>query len=159
MRTIRVIVLALFSTLVLYSNAYAQAGTNPAYTPVQILPDGGILTTKFATNATSNTTLTITPASGMFLYVTMITIQNCAGAAVTGAAPLTITSTNLGGGITPAWTVGTAGTAGMCNPLDGYWGGAPMRSNTPGSAVTFVLPTFTTNQVIRINVFYFEWGK
>lgn len=145
----------LLALTVLLPSAVSAQG----FTPVSIPPDALFPVVKYATNATSNTTLTIAPQSGGYLYIQQISITNCAGAAVTGAAPLSITSTNLGGGTTPAWTVGTAGTAGMCNPVEGYIGAQPMKSNTPGTAVTFVLPTFTTNQVLRINVFYFEWPR
>lgn len=111
---------------------------------------------KFATNVTSNTTLTLSPAGSNYLYINYIEIENCAGAAVTGAAPLTITSTGLGGGITPAWTVGTTSTAGICNPPHVFNGPVPLKSNSPGANVTFVLPTFTANQTIRLNVWYYE---
>lgn len=129
-------------------------------------PQGGTLTyqaptrydvtNKYATSATSAATITLTPAGQNYVYLTAIEVMNCAGAAVTGAAPLTLTTTGLGGGTTPAWTIGTAGTAGMCNPAvtSSYY--IPVKSNSPGAAVTFVLPTFTTNQVIRVNVWYYE---
>lgn len=134
-------------------SAYAQApGATLVYTSSTRLD----VTTKFATSATSAATITLSPASQNYIYITAIEIMNCAGAAVTGAAPLSVTSTGLGGGTTPVWTVGTSGTAGMCNPAvtSSYY--IPVKSNTAGASVTFVLPTFTTNQVIRVNVWFYE---
>jgi hypothetical protein len=139
--------------------APSSAQTASPYTPVFIPPDGSLITAKYATSATSASTITISPASSNFIYVTMITIENCAGAAVTGAAPTSVTTTGLGGGTTPVWLVGSTSTAGICNPVSGYWGGPPLKSNTQGSNVTFVLPTFATNQTIRVNVWYFEYNK
>jgi hypothetical protein len=144
--------LSLLTLLVVPSLARAQNAPTATYTPPSSLNS----TVKFATSATSAATLTITPGSGLYLYIQQISIVNCAGAAVTGAAPLSITSTGIGGGTTPVWTVGTTSTAGVCNPVDGYSGPQPLRSNTAGTAVTIVLPTFTTNQTIRVNVWYYE---
>jgi hypothetical protein len=136
--------------------AGAQSLQAPAATPVYTTGSRLDVTTKYATSNSTGATLTITPASSNYVYITQIAISNCAGTTVTAAAPLSITSTNLGGGTTPVFQMGTAGTAGMCNPVDGYNGPIPLKSNAPGTAVTFVLPTFTANQVIRINVFYYE---
>lgn len=111
-------------------------------------------TTNFSGSQTSAATITISPPAGQFVYVTGVDIANCAGTTVTAATPLTITTTGLGGGTTPVYLVGTTGTAGMCNP-----GPAPLvtpiKSNTPGANITFVLPTFTTQQTVRANIWYY----
>ena len=106
-----------------------------------------------ATSASSAATITITPPASQFVYLTGLDITNCAGTAVTAAAPLTISTTNLGGA---AWLIGTGSTAGLCqpSPTAGSWP-LPLKSATPGTAITFVLPTFTTNQTIRVTAYYY----
>lgn len=100
--------------------------------------------------AVTATTITITPPAGQFVYISEIDIQNCAGAsAVTAAAVTTVTTTNITG--SPAWTVGSGVAAGLCtNQVITYPKG--LKSTTAGTATTFVLPTFATNQTIRVNV-------
>ena len=63
-----------------------------------------------------------------------------------------MTTTAIGGGTTPVWTLGSGTTAGACQPVinDVYASG--LKSNTSGTAVTFVLPTFATNQTLRVQV-------
>lgn len=113
------------------------------------------VTTNFATSATSAATITISPPGNQYVYITGIEVMNCAGTTVTSASPLSLTTTGLGGGTTPVWTLGTTGTAGMCNPAvtSSYY--IPIKSNAPGTNVTFVLPTFTTQQTVRVNVWYY----
>lgn len=107
-----------------------------------------------ASSATTATTLTLTPPAGQSVYVTNIEITNCASAtAVTAAAPTTVSTTNLGGA---AWTLGSGVTAGLCqpSPINGPFPLA-LKSATPGVAVTIVLPTFATNQIIRVSAYYY----
>lgn len=106
-----------------------------------------------ATTVSSATTLTLTPANGESVYVYHVHITNCAGAsAVTAAAVTTVTTTNIGGGTTPAWTVGSGTTAGACQPTISESYPTGLKGNSPGVAVTFVTPTFATNQSIRLQV-------
>jgi hypothetical protein len=107
-----------------------------------------------ATSATSAATLTLGPVGpNQSVYVTNIEITNCAGAsAVTAAAPTTITTTNLGGA---SWTVGSGTTAGACQPSPAQLGGAFIKSAPQGASATVVLPTFATNQTVRVSVYYY----
>jgi hypothetical protein len=118
-------------------------------------------TTQFATVVASATTLTITPPAGQFVYITGIEASNTqSGTVVTAAAQTTVTSTGLGGGITPVWTFASGGAgaaAGGVSQLLNVPLATPIKSNTAGAAVTFVNPTFATNQTIRFNV-YFYYG-
>lgn len=106
-----------------------------------------------ATNATSATTTTITPPAGQYVYINNVEITNCAGTVITAATPTTITTTNLGGA---AWTLGSGSTAGICqpSPASGSFV-AGFRSAAPGTAVTFVLPTFIATQFVRLSVYYY----
>ena len=106
------------------------------------------------TSATSAATLTLTPPSGQSVYVTGIEITNCAGSsAVTAAAVTSVTTTNLGGA---AWTVGSGVAAGLCQPSPSAGTfGIPLKAAAPGTAVTVVLPTFATNQIVRVSVYYY----
>ena len=106
-----------------------------------------------STSNTSAATLTLTPTSGS-VYVTDVHISNCAGAsAVTAAAPTSLTTTNLYGA---AWQIGSGVTAGVCQPevSDPYPLGG-LKAAAPG-AVTFVLPTFATNQTVRVQVTWYS---
>lgn len=108
--------------------------------------------TTVGTSKTSAATITIAAVSGQYFYLTGIDITNCAtGTAVTAAAPTDITSTNLNGAI---WTVGSGVTAGLCQPQSiSNFGPAGLKSAAPGTATTVVLPTFATNQVVRVSVY------
>lgn len=105
-----------------------------------------------ATNVTSNTTTTVTVPATQYFYLTGVDIINCAGSsAVTAATVTTITTTGFAGG-GPAWTVGSGVTAGLCtNQAIPFT--SPLKSATPGTNVTFVIPTFATNQTIRFNAY------
>jgi hypothetical protein len=105
-----------------------------------------------ASSATSAATFTLTPNGGENVYVYEIDVQNCAGgSAVAAAAVTTITTTNLTG--SPVWTMGSGTTAGLVR-ADIFVLSFPtgLKSSAPGTPVTFVLPTFATNQTIRLNV-------
>lgn len=123
--------------------------------PVQQAPSRLDASTGFQTSNTSAATITIPGVAGNFVYVTAVEIQNCAGGTtVTGAAPTTLTTTNLGGA---AFTIGSGGAgAGQCvpSPTNGEFAG-PLKSAAQGTNVTFVLPTFATNQTLRVNVWYY----
>jgi hypothetical protein len=107
-----------------------------------------------STSASSAATITITPPAGQYVYLTGIDLTNCAGAsAVTAAAPTTVTTTNLSGA---AWTVGSGSTAGNCQASPtGMSYPLTLKSSTAGTAVTIVLPTFATNQTIRVSAYYY----
>lgn len=145
-----IIIAALLVIAVSVPQAQSQGGTQ-----IFTVPSRQDVTTNFSTSATSAATITVSPPGNQYVYITALEVMNCAGTTVTAAAPLSLTTTGLGGGTTPVWTIGTAGTAGMCNPAvtSSYY--IPIKSNAPGTNVTFVLPTFTTNQVIRVNVWYY----
>lgn len=105
------------------------------------------------TSATSAATLTLPGVAGQFIYIHEMDVANCAGAsAVTAAAPTTITTTNLPGSL--AWTVGSGVTAGLCQPFPTVIYPKGLKSLAAGTDVTVVLPTFATNQTIRVNVAY-----
>ncbi len=108
--------------------------------------------TTVGTSKTSAATITIAAVNGQYFYLTGIDIVNCAGAsAVTAAAPTDVTSTNLN---SAAWTVGSGATAGLCQPASySNFGPAGLKAAAPGTATTFVLPTFATNQVVRVSVY------
>lgn len=123
-------------------------------TPVQQVAADLTVATSVGYSRTSAATITITPQAGQYIYITGIDASDCAtGTAVTAAAPTYITTTNLTGA--PQYQMGSGVTAGLCQPtLNPAWT-RPLKSTTPGTAVTFVLPTFATNQVISLNVYYY----
>lgn len=135
------LLLSLFATL-----AAAQA-------PVQFSPTRLDAVGFVATSATSAATITISVPAAQYAYITALDITNCAGTAVTAAAPTSVTTTNLNGA---TWTIGSGSTAGLCQPqaTNGAFPN-PIKSQSPGTNVTFVLPTFVTNQVVRVSVYYY----
>lgn len=127
----------------------AQGGYNRVQQDSQLL-DAAI---GIKTSATTGATLTIPGVAGQFVYVQQVDVANCAGAAaVTAAAPTTITTTNLPGSL--AWTVGSGVTAGQCQAFPSIVYPKGLKSLAAGTDVTIVLPTFATNQTIRLNVAY-----
>jgi hypothetical protein len=103
---------------------------------------------------TSAATLTLTAFPNQSVYVTGIDITNCQGTAVTAAAPTFITTTGLNG--SPQYMVGSGpAAAGTCTPTASVSFARPIKSQTPGTNVTFVLPAFITNQTVSVNVYYY----
>jgi hypothetical protein len=106
--------------------------------------------------ATANTTaavITLTPQIGS-IYISNIHISNCVGGtAVTAANPTSITSTNLAG---LTYQMGSGVTAGTCTQeVSDNFGPGGFKALAPG-AVTITLPTFATNQTIRVGVSYWS---
>jgi hypothetical protein len=135
--------------------ALAQQATGNI-TPVQQTATDQRAATWIGTSGATGVTLTAQPPAGQFFYLTAIDITNCAQAsAVTAANSTTVTTTNLGNTSTagPIWTVGSGVAAGLCQPTMQESWPSGLKSNTPGLATTIVLPTFATNQVIRVNAY------
>ena len=131
--------------------ALALAGSLSAQTPIQQSPTRLDAATRIDTKVASATTTTLTPAAGEIVYIYEIDISNCAGSTAVGAAATTtITTTGLTG--SPIWTLGSGVAAGSCDQFISLNYPTGMKSTTPGTNVTFVLPTFATNQTIRFNV-------
>jgi len=154
----------LYLTLALWvlpTLAFAQAQSGP-------LPPGSLGTVQLpveradsATNVqhSHSSAATITLSSGpagsatQSIYITGMDITNCQGSAVTAAAPTFITTTGVNG--SPQYMVGSGpATAGTCTPTSYIAFTAPLKSSSPGTNVTFVLPTFITNQTVSVNVYY-----
>lgn len=103
---------------------------------------------------TSAATITLQNQTSGYIYITAIEITNCAGTTVTAATPLFITTTGVTG--SPQYMVGTNGTAGMCNPASVISiGNGGLRQAAASTNVTFVLPTFTTQQTVSVNIYYY----
>jgi hypothetical protein len=106
--------------------------------------------TTCATSATSAATITFSAVSGQYFYITEIDFQNVVGAtAVTAAAATSVTTTNITG--SPAWTMASGTTAGSATQIFSVNYPTGLKSSAPGTATTIVLPTFATNQTIRVN--------
>ena len=137
--------------LAIASPVYAQA-TLTQQQPAHL--DSEAQNTTFATSAG---TLTLTPNGGESVYIYSIDVHDCSDATgATAAAVTTITTTNLSGLAftmgSGSVTAGALGGPGLCQPdlVIAYPTG--LKAQTPGTAVTFVLPTFATHQTIRLNV-------
>lgn len=115
---------------------------------------------QYASSASTGATLTLTPNGGETIYIYTVEIDNCSNATGgTVGAVLSLTTTNITG--SPAWTLGTGSTTagalggpGLCQPSLKIAYPTGLKAQSPGTAVTFVLPTFAANQTIRLNVGY-----
>lgn len=113
---------------------------------------------QFATSASTGATITLTPNANEAVYIYSIDVDACSNATGgTAGAVTTMTSTNISG--SPAWTIGTGSTTagaiggpGLCQPPLKIVYPTGLKSNAPGTAVTFVLPTFAANQTDRVTV-------
>lgn len=103
-----------------------------------------------ASSATTAGVLTFTPPGTQFFYLTEMDVQNVvSGTAVTAAAPTTLATANISG--TPTWSLASGTTAGTNTQSFSVAYPTGLKSITPSSAVTITLPTFATNQVVRVN--------
>jgi len=103
-----------------------------------------------ASSATTAGVLTFTPPGSQYFYLAELDVQNVVGAsAVTAAAATTLVSANISG--TPTWTLASGTTAGSSTQAFSVAYPTGLKSISPSSAVTITLPTFATNQVIRVN--------
>lgn len=128
----------------LSATLYAQA------TLVQQQPAHLDAAAQVATSATGSATLTLTPNGGEIVYIYEIDIQNCAGTAVTAAAQTSISTTNISG--LPSFQLGSGTTTGACAQIWSIAYPTGLKAQAPGTAVTFVMPAFATNQTVRLNV-------
>lgn len=146
--------------LLLPASLYAQgtAGPTPAGAVTVVSPvERADSATNVAHSHTTGATITLSAGSAggptQSIYVTGLDISNCQGTAVTAAAPTYITTTGLNG--SPQYQVGSGpATAGTCTPTSVIMFSAPLKSQTPGSNITFIMPAFITNQVVSVNVYY-----
>lgn len=139
--------------LILPSFALAQVAA-PGATLVQTASTDLQAAIAVGHSHSTGATITITVPAGQYAYVTGLDISNCQGSAVTAAAPTYVTTTGLNG--SPQWVIGSGpATAGTCSPTATFAFAKSLKSQTAGTNVTFVLPTFVTNQVVGVNVYYY----
>lgn len=146
MKRFTLALVAAVALLGLPGRAHAQGAS-----PVQQIPAHLDAAAQIATSASTGATLTLTPNGGEIVYVYELDITNCAGAsAVSAAATTAVTTTNLTGA--PQFLIGSGTTAGACAQTFSVEYPTGLKAQAPGTAVTFVLPAFATNQTIRLNV-------
>ena len=108
-----------------------------------------------STGATLTLTAGAAGTSSQSIYITGLDISNCESTTgVTAAVPTYITTTGISG--SPQYQLGSgpATAPGLCTPVSVINFTAPLKSSTPGTNVTFVLPAFAANQVVSLNVYY-----
>lgn len=134
---------------------WLQAQTAIGATPIYQTAQDFTAATFVAHSHVTATTLTINPGTGNYVYLTGLDISDCAtGTAVGAAVPTYITTTGFAG-ILPQYQIGSGVTAGLCQPTIAPTFAKPLKSATPGAAVTFILPAFATNQVVSANFYYY----
>ena len=103
--------------------------------------------------AAAGVTLTLpAPAAGKFHYITSICIQKVYSAvALLGAAPVVVTSTNLGG---LAWTFGHAALGLGQEQIRDHQFPSPVKSAVAATASTIVCPA-QSETMWRVSVHYY----
>jgi len=125
-----------------------------------IIPTGAIPVTQTATradaaiscqtSASTGGTLTFAAQPGLYFYLTEMDVQNVVGgSAVSAAAQTTITTTNLPG--SPNWTMASGTTAGTNTQSFSVEWPTGLKSTVVATNTVITLPTFATNQTIRVN--------
>jgi hypothetical protein len=154
-RKVVVLALALMLLVGTFGYLHAQSTGDVSATKVQQSQQRLDAALQVQHSHTSAATLTLTAPGGQFIYLTGLDISNCeGGTTVTVANPTYITTTGLNG--SPQYQVGSGpGTGpGVCSPMSTVNFATPLKSQTAGTSVTFVLPTFITNQTVSLNVYY-----
>lgn len=102
-------------------------------------------------------TATITVPAGQYAYITAVGLSACQNATSTAISVATFTSTNLAtqtGGTTPTWLLSAAATAQLCYfSFESY--GQPIKSASPGTAVTIVSPAAVAQAGFGIRAYYY----
>lgn len=130
--------------------------------PVYLVPNASIATTPFVTGTAADSgtvnkqlTVTITPPAGQHVYVVGWDWSACQDATSTVGTNLTFTTT----GFTNLPKIGhfsLAATANICAaPGSMNLGAWPMKSQSPGTAVTFVSPAAKAQMAYTLNVYAF----
>ncbi len=91
-----------------------------------------------ATAINATTSLSFTPPSGQYLYVSEIYFNVCANGTGTAQAQVSFTTTNLPG--PPAFEYSIPATANTCVQLGPFMFPNGLKSSAAGTAVTFVTP-------------------
>lgn len=130
--------------------AFAQAPPPPIQQGSQRL-DSGTVCANGTNYNTVNTTSTATIAAGQgYFYVTWLSISLAQNATASTAANLNFTSTNLNGIQWGYSTLATASATVVIAP--GPVGAVPIKSSSPGTAVTVVSPAAATNTGYAITI-------
>lgn len=114
-------------------------------------------TTKIAVgNAASGSqsTATLTPSGSNSVYITLIDLEACTSAAPTAQTNVTWTSTGITGA--PVWQLSIPATADYCTPIRIDLPATPLKSSTPGTAVTIVSPAGATSIQYTGIVYWYE---
>lgn len=140
-----------FTLLLCAFGASAQQGV-PGQLVQQSPTDLGACTAANATAAVNNqVTLTITPPNGMSVYICGIDVSVSQDGTATVNTNTQFTSTNIGGW---KWTYSLAATANL-SITQFFDFNHPIKSTTPGTAVTIVSPTAKADTAFNINAYYY----
>jgi hypothetical protein len=132
---------------------HAQNGA----TPVQITGQRQDVGTKFCTTtATVNgqVTCTMQPSGSNYAYITSIDLMVAQNGTGTANTNLTFTTTNITGA--PVFQESLAATANLSAPPHTIVFATPLKSATPGAAVTIVSPAAQTNTAFTISASWYE---
>ena len=117
----------------------------------RLIPSNLHITATAAANTAA--TATLPAVTGMFHYITHISIVRNATAALAGTATIIHTTTNLPG--SPAWSVGNAMAAGGTQIDVDYSPTTPLKSSVAGTNTTVVCAAGGAAVLGRVNVSYY----
>jgi hypothetical protein len=154
MKTLRRLVLAALF-LCAASAAHAQALQPPIGPPVLVQRSPTDLQACSVSHgdAAINTlvTLTVTPPAGQYVYLCGWDYQVATNGTATAQSNVKWTSTNLGGLAVEYSTPATANTT----IVGTYYFNVPIRSATPGTAITIVSPAIAAQNAYSANAYYY----
>ena len=126
-------------------------------TPIQIIGQRLDAATKFCTTTASvgsQVTCTMTPSGSNYVYITSIDLMVCQNGTATANTNLTFTTTNITGA--PVFQESLPATINTCTPVHTLPLVTPLKSSTPGTAVTIVSPASQTNTAFTITASWYE---
>jgi hypothetical protein len=147
--------LALVIGLPSFAGAQALAGYSAVQLGPPINPVVPYVTGTASDSGTINKqlTVTITPQAGQYVYVHGWDLSACQNATSTVMTNVTFTTTGFTN-LPKIAHLSLAATANICaTPVAMNFGANPMKSATPGAAVTFVSPAATAQAAFTLNVY------
>ena len=147
----KTVILVILLFLVTVTSAFAQQGV-PG-TLVQQSPTMLNACNKSATGqGTAQQTLTLTPGSGKYVYLCGFDMEACATTAPTATL---INTTTTGFPAVFKWQA-VVGAANTCAVTSIFFGFGPLKSSSPGAAVTLVTNAAIASVTYNINAYWYE---
>jgi hypothetical protein len=155
-KLIYAIPVAIVALAIMLPQPHAQGvGATIVQQSSQMLNASTKVATSTPTTINNQTTATATPSGSNYVYITGIDLAACQDATGTTAVTnLTFTTTNITGA--PVYQFSLAATANLCATPRTIQFATPLKSSTPGTAVTVVSPAANAHAVYTSNIYWYE---